>query len=200
MLRGSCRVKWLFLPGSRRGRGLLGAGSWWHQFPCAEGEGVRQRSAEGGDGESDLRHPRGAHARQWGAGGHNLSLPSPSPLPWAAPQLPGFPWGGTTRLRVVLPEGRAGVTPRPPAVPRGGSGTVHPVAALPSRVPVEPRFLLPGTSMVPDTQYGDGWVMGEDHGGGGWGVERVPQAGRDAGAALGHRLDQRSLPALFSAV
>lgn len=73
-----------------RGWGLPGAGSWGHQLPCAAGEGVGQWAAEGGDGEPDLRHPRGAHARQRGAG-RSQRVPAVS---WGCSSMgPGDPAG-----------------------------------------------------------------------------------------------------------
>lgn len=58
--------------------GVPGSGPWRDQLPCALGESNRQWAPEGRDGEPDLRHPRGHHARQWHSG-PNL--------------LPEWPWG-----------------------------------------------------------------------------------------------------------
>lgn len=47
---------------------IPGSGPWRDQLPCALGESNRQWAPEGWDGEPDLRHSRGHHARQWHPG------------------------------------------------------------------------------------------------------------------------------------
>lgn len=89
-----------------------GSGPWRDQLSRASGESDGQRAPEGGDGEPDLRHPGGHHARQRHAG-PNLLLAAPGALgPTGADTAPPVSGGwraswsldSLTSLCMVIPS------------------------------------------------------------------------------------------------